>query len=279
MFGLQDTVSPSFSWKKGLVLLIVSRALGKLTFINLNVLVSNMFTYSLSFLLIFFTHTADIANPEGIAHAQCLADRLRSQLKCGEIAPTRIYASPFIRATHTAHLVAEKLNLKVYIEDGISEWVTPDLLGKDRYVPRSVFELHYLFPYVSKNYRSVLTTHNMQHLWEDETDLYERSQEIINRLVESAGGQSILICTHAPCAQAVALAMDVNANMDPSQSQIPPWPLGGLTMFSRELNTDIGEWSDWTPELMCNTEHMPPGEYRKGAKAWSLPGFVRAKEQ
>ena len=221
-----------------------------------------------------FVIKADIANPKGIKHAHCLAERLSSHLRKDEVAPKHIYASPFLRATHTAHIVADKLNLSVRIEEGVSEWATSNLLGDDRYIPRSVFELHNLFPRVNYKYSSAMTNLYTQNLWEDETDLYERAQQAINCLVESAEGDSILICTHAPCAQAIALALDVNANMDPSQSNITAWPLGGLTMFSRELNMEIGEYSDWTPELICNTEHMPSGEYRKGAKAWSLPSFI-----
>ena len=46
-----------------------------------------------------------------------------------------IIASPFKRATRTAHLVAESLGKKVYIEEGVTEWLTPSLVGEACYTP------------------------------------------------------------------------------------------------------------------------------------------------
>eukprot|EP00814_Leptocylindrus_danicus_P007708 CAMPEP_0116021564 /NCGR_PEP_ID=MMETSP0321-20121206/10464_1 /TAXON_ID=163516 /ORGANISM="Leptocylindrus danicus var. danicus, Strain B650" /LENGTH=244 /DNA_ID=CAMNT_0003492463 /DNA_START=92 /DNA_END=826 /DNA_ORIENTATION=+ len=215
---------------------------------------------------------SDIATPEGIIHAQSLAERLKGSEEGVE--PKRIFASPFIRATHTAHIIARYLGLKVHVEDGIMEWLTPDLVGKEHYTARQPEELNKLYSTVDTKYRSVYGAQRLL-MWENEKELFERAHDVINLLVDSAQGESILLCSHAPCAQALALALE-NVDLDPSKSKIPAWPLGGVTMFVRYLNED-GEYGDWNLEINCCTDHMP-GSYRDGEKPWSLPGFENADQ-
>jgi len=218
---------------------------------------------------------SDISSSDGIDGARCIGERLSSCLQEDEVQPVRIFASPFLRATHTAHWIAKKLGRKVSIECGIMEWMTSDLIGEDRYTPRTVYELRKLYDTVDTKYKSVLGPRYFEDRWEDEQDLYMRAMHVMRRLIRDARGDSILICSHAPCAQALALALETRRGMrpNPSKSKIGAWPLGGITMFSREFDELTGQYSEWKMELLCDTNHMP-GAYRGGMMAWSLPDFT-----
>jgi broad specificity phosphatase PhoE len=56
-------------------------------------------------------------SPDGIVQAQRLARRL------GRERITHLFASPFLRTVETAHQVAEVLDLPVFLEPGIAEWM------------------------------------------------------------------------------------------------------------------------------------------------------------
>jgi len=72
-----------------------------------------------------------------------------------------------------------------------------------------------------------------------------------------------------------------------SSKIVTPWPLGGITMFSRTIIVDEKDGTvnsggcssshniivgKWKCEFYGNTDHMP-GEYKKGIGKWSLPSF------
>lgn len=56
-------------------------------------------------------------SPDGWAQAERLGERLRKE----HIAA--IFASPFLRTVQTAHVVAETLDLAVFLEPGMAEWM------------------------------------------------------------------------------------------------------------------------------------------------------------
>lgn len=58
-------------------------------------------------------------SPDGVEQARRLAQRLRHE----PIA--YIFASPFLRTVQTAHEVAAVLDLPVYLEPGLGEWLNP----------------------------------------------------------------------------------------------------------------------------------------------------------
>lgn len=89
-------------------------------------------------------YDSDIDPTEGIDHAKCIAESIISPIS-GSKGPTplpdQIYASPFIRTTHTASILCQTLNqkntttmnnsTKVRIEEGLYEYLAPSLLIKD----------------------------------------------------------------------------------------------------------------------------------------------------
>jgi len=95
---------------------------------------------------------------------------------------------------------------------------------------------------------------------------------------------SLVIVSHAPCLQ--ALAYNLLGGGDSAAEQMKPWPLGGITVFSRLVGVDDidGEDDDkpiageeefeWKLESYGDANHMPQ-VYKDGLKAWSLPGFTK----
>jgi len=128
-------------------------------------------------------------------------------------------------------------------------------------------------------------------LWtESEADLLARCETTLSRLLDlhQTDAQSFCIVSHAPCDQAMAFFLEQRCSCastvpieTPKDSKLNPWPLGGITVFSRPIvyehedgsNTATG-FGDWTMELYGNTEHMP-GAYKTGLKEWSLPCFAK----
>lgn len=64
-------------------------------------------------------HDPDLS-PDGIVQAELLGERLAGETIA------YIFASPFLRTAHTASIVAEALDLTVFLESGIAEWMNAD---------------------------------------------------------------------------------------------------------------------------------------------------------
>lgn len=118
---------------------------------------------------------------------------------------------------------------------------------------------------------------------ESEADLLERCDTTLKGLLKDnhdGGTSSICVVSHAPCDQAMAFSLETAATT-PDESRLEPWPLGGITVFSRPVRYDGDDddgcptgYGAWTMELYGNTEHMP-GDYQAGLKEWSLPCFSK----
>jgi broad specificity phosphatase PhoE len=108
---------------------------------------------------------------------------------------------------------------------------------------------------------------------ESEDDLLKRCATTLQRLLKDVIvlNESVVIVSHAPCDQALAFYLEGSAS--PAESNLVPWPLGGITKFYRYVNND-GTCSEWALEFYGRTSHMP-GEYQPGMKHWSLPSFEK----
>jgi broad specificity phosphatase PhoE len=201
----------------------------------------------------------DIDPQEGIVHANCIANRLAMS---GAAAPTMVYASPFLRTVHTAHIIAT--GCQVRIEQGLTEWQVPSLLvtpnGKHT-VPKSPLQHSQQFDTVDANYTSVNPTVSFP---ETEQDLVARCAMTLDKLLLADSSTSIAIVSHAPCNIAMALHLEGVSLQD---SKREPWPLGGLTLFSRPQ-----EGGPWKLEFYGCSNHMP-GDYQAGLKRWTLPSL------
>eukprot|EP00591_Stephanopyxis_turris_P003652 CAMPEP_0195524008 /NCGR_PEP_ID=MMETSP0794_2-20130614/23602_1 /TAXON_ID=515487 /ORGANISM="Stephanopyxis turris, Strain CCMP 815" /LENGTH=233 /DNA_ID=CAMNT_0040654143 /DNA_START=169 /DNA_END=870 /DNA_ORIENTATION=+ len=232
----------------------------------------------------------DIEPTEGVDHAEKVAE----QIACSNGAvPTIVFASPFLRTTHTADIIARRLKARVCIEEGLTEWLTPSLVMEKssgtQTFPSSVEQLAETFKTIDVSYKSlnpVVTGDNANsdgvapRFPESLEALLLRAQTTVSQLVEysSNDNANIVIVSHAPCIQAIAYALEGVISTD--ESKLTPWPLGGITMFSRDIvrnNTDYDSTTTgWKMDMYGDTKHMP-GKYKDGFKEWSLPCFEKTK--
>ena len=84
---------------------------------------------------------------DGMKQAQQLANRLKGENI------THIFASPFLRTVQTASQVAEVLDLPIFLESGLSEWLNPEWMTStpERLTIEALAEL---FPRIDTSYTS-----------------------------------------------------------------------------------------------------------------------------
>lgn len=244
---------------------------------------------------------------EGVQHAVAAGKRLAKD----PLRPSILFASPFRRAVHTAHVIAKYLNeypaehngaaalgpVRVCVEDGLTEWLTPSLVGEEEYIPKLPQALidRYGYDTIDPTYTSVNPYYGVApqapavavsnggtapRFPEDERELLKRMQTTIEALLGQVGQtQHLMIVSHAPCNLGVALALE-GCTESPTSSQLIPWPLGGLTQFVKPVSSVETEdksaeqkgklVTDFALQLNGDTDHMP-GEYAAGFQAWTLP--------
>jgi len=229
-------------------------------------------------------YDSDIDPTIGITHATAIMQRISSS---GDAVPQYVYSDPFLRTTHTGNIIVkglDKKDEKVHrIEEGLTEWQVPSLLVEadsgNKTDPRTPEQLQELFPEnidLSYNHVNPLLPDNTSRseapkrstlFPESENELFERCATSVTRILDDLKGhENVCIVSHAPCNQAMALFLDGNAD------RIGKWSLGGLTRFSRFVDTG-GVIGEWDLDFYSCTDHMP-GEYKDGVKgAWSLPSF------
>eukprot|EP00980_Cylindrotheca_fusiformis_P027401 scaffold20339_cov128-Cylindrotheca_fusiformis.AAC.1 len=224
---------------------------------------------------------------DGVTHAECIANNIASSRHL----PDHIFSDPFLRCMHTADTIASSLNhrsyqnLKVKVEEGMTEWQVPSLLVEPSGVrthPRTLDELLQRFQNVDGTFES-LNPQGPDRLVNDEEEapegcprfpeseeqLHERCKATIEKILNHVGDDSFAIVSHAPCLQHTALVLEGSAT--PKDSKLGPWSLGGVTHFSRQKGD-----TKWTLKAYSDTSHMPK-KYQDGELGkWSLPSFVRA---
>ena len=197
--------------------------------------------------------------------------------------PDVVYSSSLHRAVSTSQLIVHALGKtknSILIEDGLIEWLTPSLTVEPdgtRLNPRSVQQLvDMTFTEIDQTYKSVNplakdpnnVPEGAPYFFESEEYLMTRAKISMERIIQHANGKNICIVSHTPCAQAMALYLEKPKSL--AESKVGPWPLGGVTMFTR----DIGSDDEWSLDMYADTSHMP-GEYKNGLKEWSLPCLTK----
>ena len=138
--------------------------------------------------------------------------------------------------------------------------------------PKSVDELATVYGTIDESYVSVNpmvpddatdVPEGSPHFVETEEALLKRCATTMQRILDASNGENFAIVSHAPCDQAIAYYLEGATST--AESALGPWPLGGITKFSR-----VGNDGSWTIEMYGDTEHMP-GKYKAGLKEWSLP--------
>jgi broad specificity phosphatase PhoE len=229
-----------------------------------------------------FVPSGELDANEGMEHAKAIARRIS---RSGSDAPGFVYSSPFVRTTHTAQLIALDLpGASVRIEEGLTEWQIPSLLVDGngvRTFPKKTDQLAAVYGTIDLSYTSLnpavsddaAEVPNGAPKYEESEDaLLERCAMTLSRILEHSNGASFVVVSHAPCDQALALDLE---GKGATKSNLGPWPLGGITKFSRNVD-EKGGYDEWEMELYGDTQHMP-GKYKAGLKVCSrfmLPGAV-----
>jgi len=222
-----------------------------------------------------------------VGHAECIARRIQQE---PEARPKHVYASPFLRCVHTASIIANAslendINkaVPVRIEEGLTEWQVPGLLVEPngtRTYPKDAQTHAQTFSVVDTSYKTQNPVDDKQ--WEDEEALFQRCKTTLEAILSVEHGENVVIVSHAPCD--IALACHLEGTTTLAHATLPPWALGGLTRFCREVTLRVDDNNDdaisgdnaigpWKMEFYGNTDHMP-GEYQGGVKHWTLPSLA-----
>lgn len=232
-------------------------------------------------------YNSPLDETEGMEHAKAIAGALRHDVM--ESSPgqrVHVYSSPFTRTAETANIIATTLPdaefSTVRIEEGLTEWQQKSLLVDPSGIityPKTAKELVAEFQKVDVSYQSVNLQDSChpssitgdEFVEESEQVLFERCSKTLDGILnERADGQSLVIVSHAPCDQSMAVYFEGKTLHD---SSLGPWPLGGITKFSRVKSSE-GLLGSWEMDYYGVTNHMP-GDYKGGLKAWSLPILSR----
>jgi broad specificity phosphatase PhoE len=122
---------------------------------------------------------------DGLIQARKLARRLKSaNIK-------HIFSSPFLRTIQTANQVAEALDLPIWIERGLGEWLNPDWMTE---MPEThpEEELTDLYPRIDWSYASKI----VPEYPESEKKCRQRMQQTAFRLIDNYK-EDILLVGHA----------------------------------------------------------------------------------
>ena len=217
---------------------------------------------------------------EGYEHGIAIARRLAAM----QSPPHIVYSSSLHRAVSTSQLIVHALGKtknSILVEDGLIEWLTPSLTvdpNGSRLEPRTVQQLvDMTFTEIDQDYKSVnpIATdptnvrEGAPYFFESEEYLMKRAKVSMQKILEHAKGKNICIVSHTPCAQAMAIYLEGAKSLE--DSKIGPWPLGGVTVFSKDSDD-----ATWQLEMYADTSHMP-GNYKYGLKEWSLPCLTKTK--
>ncbi|QDZ18581.1 hypothetical protein A3770_02p10990 [Chloropicon primus] len=200
---------------------------------------------------------------EGVEAARELARLLRETA-----AVKHIFASPFKRALRTAVVVCRGIGLsRVNVEEGITEWQCPELVGggdRPPYRPPALVDLVERFPEIHPKYESIVRPQP----FETEEDLVKRTGRVARILADSCFPSDVLLVSHAPCSVGMSLGFEgLDLARAKGESKLEPWPLGGVTQFTRG---SIGE--PWTMAMACSTSHLS-APWREGKQRWTLPSL------
>ena len=140
------------------------------------------------------------------------AGQLAQRLKDSRIA--QIFASPFLRTTQTAHILAETLDLPLKLEWGLCEWLNPDWMDSAPET-QSLESLAAQFPRIDMGYQSRIKPKYP----ETEDECMGRAGEIA-RLLAAESTEDIMLLGHGASVLGMTMglvaglaATDINATL------------------------------------------------------------------
>ncbi len=133
---------------------------------------------------------------DGLVQASQLAQRMKREKI------SHIFASPFLRTVQTAHAVAEVLDLPIYLETGLSEWLNPDWMTEEP-EKHSLAELLKLFPRIDISY----TPRIAAKYPETKHQVRQRSGQTARCLVQECSPNNILMVAHGASVLGAAMGL------------------------------------------------------------------------
>lgn len=169
---------------------------------------------------------------DGLIQAEQLAQRLQTEkIK-------HIFTSPFLRTVQTAHKIAEKLDLTIKLETGLSEWLNPEWMTENP-EKETLTNLVRKYPRLDLTYQAQISAIYP----ETETAVFKRAGETAKILVNQ-NQEDILLIAHG--ASVVGAIMGLLAIEQPPQIKI------GLCSLTKLVRNG----TKWELELSGDRSHL-----------------------
>jgi broad specificity phosphatase PhoE len=173
----------------------------------------------------------------GVAQSRALARRLRRE----RIA--HLFSSPFLRTVETAHHVAAVLGLRIKIEPGFSEWLSPAWFPQPpQLLPLN--ELAQRFARIDRRYRA----RGGAQYGENGEEALARSGATARRIVDDFHGDLLIVGHGASILGASAGLLDVAAAA--IRPVLGDMPYGCVVKLVRHNDTS------WAIDLASDTAHL-----------------------
>jgi broad specificity phosphatase PhoE len=172
-------------------------------------------------------------DPPLTAHGRWQAERTGEKLRDKGI--ETIYASPFLRATETAHLIARELDCAVFVDHGLSEHLNPAWfdIAPSVLTPRKLAER---FGTVDPSHTSVLRPNYP----ESDEEAAARTVRAVRRILGDAPETSLFV-GHGLTVASVVAAFTGRCDVDT--------PLAGITRLGSY------PWG-WDVDVLVDTAHL-----------------------
>jgi len=154
-----------------------------------------------------------------------------------------IFSSPFYRTVETASIIAKRLNKKVNIEWGFSEWLNPNWF-KTFPDLMSIEEASEIFPVVNKDY-IILTEPKYPELCE-EVHVYNRVKSTLMKIQEHYSGSILIVGHGASVYQSARVLMD---------------PPKGIRVEMCAVNKFVLKNNEWVLEF-ASIEHLSSPDFQ-----------------
>ncbi|WP_142859792.1 histidine phosphatase family protein [Salinigranum halophilum] len=166
-------------------------------------------------------------------HGRWQAERLGERLQGQDI--EAVYASPFVRATETAHLVARTLDRPVFVDHGLSEHLNADWfdVAPSVLTPRTLADR---FDTVDPTHSSVLRPNYP----ETDEEAASRTVRAVRRLLAD-GPETSLFVGHGLTVASVVAAFTGREEVDT--------PVAGITRLASY------PWG-WDVDILADTSHL-----------------------
>jgi len=135
-------------------------------------------------------HRDDLALDPSLSHLGLSQARATGR-RLANTGIEEVYASPFIRAVETAHVVALAVVCRVYIESGFAEHLNP-LIFLESPKLCDAASLHRTYPTVDDRYEQ----HGLPIFPENEKEAYERAGKTLASVLATSEVKQLLIVGH-----------------------------------------------------------------------------------